>query len=82
MVAGNNKYYRTDQVHINEDVLQQLPENGNITELTSFQLEESSEDHSQPSQEDLYRPHLPSSFVPNAVQQQAKQETVHQSIQE
>ena len=80
----NNKYYRANQVHLNEDVLQQLPENGDITELTSLQLHEStSEDPSQPNrQEDLYRAHLPSSFVPNAVQQQTEQDTVRQSIQE
>ena len=77
----NNKYYRANQVHLNEDVLQQLPENGDISELTSLQLQESTaEDHTQPSQEDLYRAHLPSSFVPNAVQQQTEQ--VRQSIQE
>ena len=70
-------------MHLDADVLQQLPENGDMTELTSLQLEEStSDDLSQPAQEDLYAAHLPSSFVPNAVQQQTEQETVHQSIQE
>ncbi len=70
----NNKYYRANQVHLNEDILRQLPENGDISELTSLQLEEStSEDPSQPSQQDLYGAHLPSSFVPNAVQQQTEQ---------
>ena len=79
----NNKYYRANQVHLDAQVLQQLPENGDITSLTSLQLEGStSEDFSQPSQEDLYRAHLPCSFVPNAVQQQTEQETVRQSIQE
>ena len=82
-LVENNKYYRANQVHLNEDVLQQLPENGDISELTSLQLQESTaKDHTQPSQEDLYRAHLPSSFVPNSVQQQTEQETVHQSIQE
>lgn len=70
-------------MHLDEHVLQQLPENGDITELKSLQLEElTSEDLSQPSQEDLCRAHVPSSFVPNAVQQQTEQETVLQSIQE
>ena len=75
----NNKYYQTNHVHLNQEVLQQLPENGNICELTLLQLEETTE--GDPSQ-DLYRAHLPSSFVPNAVQHQTEQETVRRSIQE
>ena len=60
-----NKYYRANQVHLNKEVLQQ---NGNISDLTSLQLEEiTKEDPLQPSQEDLYGAHLPSSFVPNAI---------------
>ena len=80
----NNKYYRANQVHLNQDVLQQLPENGDVSELTSLQLEESAaaEEQEQPSQEDLYGAHLPSSFVPNAVQQHTEQETVRQSIEQ
>ena len=79
----NNKYYRANQVHLNQDVLQQLPENGDVSELTLLQLEESAaaEEQEQPSQEDLYGAHLPSSFVPNAVQQHTEQETVRQSIE-
>ena len=46
----NNKYYRANQVHLNQDVLQPLPENGDISELTSLQLDESTtNEHSQPS---------------------------------
>ena len=79
----NNKYYRANQVHLNQDVLQQLPENGDVSELSTLLLEESaSEDDSPPSQEDLYGAHLPNSFVPNAVQQQTEQETVRQSIEQ
>ena len=71
-----NKYYRANQV---QDVLlnQQLLENGDIPELTSLQLDESAtNEHSQPSQEDLYGAHLPSSFVPNAQQHQSKRQFV------
>ena len=75
----NNKYYQANHIHLNQEVLQQLPENGNICELTLLQLEETTE--GDPSQ-DLYRAHLPSSFVPNAVQHQTEQETVCKSIQE
>ena len=79
----NNEYYQANQVHFNQDVLQQLPENGDVSELSTLLLEESaSEDDSPPSQEDLYGAHLPNSFVPNAVQQQTEQETVRQSIEQ
>jgi len=82
-LVENNKYYRANQVHLNEEVLQQLPENGNISELTSLQLEETTEeDPSQPSQEDLYGAHLASSFVPNAMQRQTEQETICRSVLE
>ena len=51
--------------------------------MTSLQLDESAtNEHSQPSQEDLYGAHIPSSFVPNAQQHQTEQETVRQSIEE
>ena len=79
----NNRYYQANQVHLNEDALRQLPEDGDTTELTSLQLEESTpDDLSQQPQEEVYGAHLPSSFVPNAVLEQTEQETVHQSIQE
>ena len=80
----SNKYYRANQVHLNENVLQQLPENGDVFELTSLQLEESTTDDQShvPFQEDVHGAHLPSSFVPNAQQQQTEQETVRQSIEE
>ena len=82
-LLANNKYYRTNDMHLDADVLQQLPEDGDITDLTSLQLEEpTTEDPSQPPQDDIYRAHLPSSFVPNAVQQQTEQETVRQSFEQ
>ena len=81
----SNKYYRANQVHLNEDALriQQLPENGDVSGLTSLKVEELTTDNQlHPSQEDLYGAHLPSSFVPNAQQQQTEQETDRQSIEE
>ena len=39
----NNKYYRANQVHLNQETLRQLPEDGNLTELNSLQLEDSSD---------------------------------------
>jgi len=29
----NNRYYRANAVHLNEDTLQQLPEDGNLTNI-------------------------------------------------
>ena len=74
----NNEYYRANQVHLNQETLRQLPEDGNLTELNSLQLEDSS--GQTVPREDQYNAHLPSSFVPNAVQQRTEQETVRQSI--
>ena len=48
-------------MHINQGVLQQLPENGDVSELTSLQLEESAtEEQEQSLQEDqhTYLAHL------------------------
>lgn len=60
----HNKYYRASKVRLDEDVLRQLPENGEMTELTSLQLEEwPSEDLSQPSEEDLHSCHLNSKLI-------------------
>ena len=57
-VLENNKYYRANQVHLNQET---LPEDGNLTELNSLQLEDSSA-QTVPC-EDQYSAHLPSSFV-------------------
>ena len=55
----NNKYHQANEVHLNQDVLQQLPENSDVSELTSLQLEKSAtEEHEQSSQKDLYGLHL------------------------
>ena len=79
----NNKYYQANEVHLNQDMLQRLPENSDISEIASLQLEKSAtEEQEQSSQEDLYGAHLASSFVPNAVQQHTEQETVRQSIEQ
>ena len=81
-LLANNKYYRANDMHLDADALQQLPEDGDITDLISLQLEEpTTEDPSQPPQDDLYRAHLPRFFMPNAVQQQTEQEMVRQSFE-
>ena len=58
-----NRYYRANEVHINEEALQQLPEIGDLSNLTSLPT---SDPQSESSQGDLYGAHLSTSFVPNA----------------
>ena len=61
----NNRYYRANAIHLNEEALQRLPQDGNLTDMRSLQLGESSTYQCEPS-EDLYGAHLSTSFVPNA----------------
>ena len=77
----NNRYYRANAIRLNEDALQRLPQDGNLTDMRSLQLGESSTYQCEPS-EDLYGAHLSTSFVPNPTQQRTQQETVQQSIQD
>ena len=76
----NNRYYRANVVHLNEDALQQLPEDGSLTNLGDTCTCTPSDQPEPP--EDQYRAHLPASFVPNATQQRTEQETVQQSLQD
>jgi len=72
-----NQYYRANAVHLNEDTLQQLPEDGNLPTFDLFTWVI----HQPESPEDQYRAHLSTSFVPNATQQRTEQEKVQQSLQ-
>ena len=79
----NNTHYRANQIHFNQDALAQLPEDGNLSCLTSVPPDPTStEQQAQPSKEDPYAAHLSQSFVPNAVRPMTEQETVRQSIQD
>lgn len=80
----NNIFYRANCIQLNEEVLHLLPEDGNLEELRSLNLDlpsdhEGSSD-TQPS-DDPHEAHLSSSFVPIATQQRTEQETVQQSLQ-
>ena len=85
----NNKYYHANHVHLNQEALQQLPEDGNLTDVRCLDLpdaEGGASTHtpvqqSEPSQ-DPYGAHLSTSFVPNATQQRTERETVQQSLQD
>ena len=78
-LLNNNRYYRANAVHINEQALQQLPEDGDLSNLTSLLT---SDPQSESSQDNLYGAHLSTSFVPNAAQQRTEQETVQKSVQD
>ena len=49
----NNRYYRANAIRLNEEALQRLPQDGNLTDMRSLQLGESSTYQCEPS-EDLY----------------------------
>jgi len=63
----NNKYYRANGVHLNQEAFHQLSEDGNLTDDRTLDLPvgEVSTDQAEPSQ-DQYKAHLSTSFVPNA----------------
>lgn len=82
-LIDNNQYYRANTVHLNQEALQNLPEDGNLVNIRSLDLPSGEEtaDLSEPS-EDQYESHLSTSFVPNATQRRTEQETVQQSLQD
>ena len=54
-LLNNNRYYRANAEHINEEALQQLPEDEDLSNLTSLPT---SDPQSESSQDDLYGAHL------------------------
>ena len=54
----NNRYYRANAIRLNEEALHRLPQDGNLTDMRSLQLGESSTYECEPS-EDLYGAHFP-----------------------
>lgn len=59
-LLNNNIYYWANAVHINEEALQQLPEDGDLSNLTSLLT---SDPQSESSQDDVYGGHLSTSFL-------------------
>ena len=76
----NNIYYHN--VSINSDVVHLLPEDGDISGLTSVTLEPSSDHISEQVDEDPYDAHLPRTFIPISGCQRTQQETIRQSVLE
>ena len=76
----NNIYYRN--VTINFDVLNLLPNNGDLCGLTTMTV--NSEEEEQPGTDDVdpYNAHLGSTFVPMPVRGRTEQQTIRQTIQQ
>ena len=66
--------------NLNEETLQQLPQDGNLTDIQFLHLGDTHSKQPEPP-EDQYGAKLSTSFVPNATQQKTEQETVQQSLQ-
>ena len=95
-LVTHNQYYRSNHVHIDVNALEQLPHDGNLSQLTSIPVESASTEppatntpatgppvaDTPATAEDPYSAHLPQSFVSIATRSMTEQEAVHQSVQE
>ena len=95
-LVTHNQYYRSNHVHIDVNALEQLPHDGNLSQLTAITVENASTElpatntpatgppvaDTPATSEDTYSTHLPQSFVPIATGSMTEQEAVHQSVQE
>ena len=95
-LVTHNQYYRSNHVHIDVNALEQLPLDGNLSQLTSITVESTITEppatntpatgppvaDTPATSEDPYSAHLPQSFVPIATRSLTEQEAVHQSVQE
>ena len=94
-LVTHNQYYRCNHVHIDVNALEQLPHDGNLSQLTSITVESASTEppatntpatgpvaDTPATSEDPYSAHLPQSFVSIAIRSMTEQEAVHQSVQE
>ena len=91
-----NQYYRSNHVHIDVNALEQLPHDGNLSQLTAITVESAITEppatntpvtgppvaDTPATSEDPYSAHLPQSSVPFATRSMTEQEAVHQSVQE
>ena len=87
----HNQYYRSLGITINTTALEQLPQDGNVSDLVSVTQETSSSDSCTSTStidstsgditdDTLYDEHLQQSFVPIAVPSMTEQEAVQQSV--
>ena len=78
----NNRYYRASNVQLNQEALQQLPQDGDVRNIRSFAVDDSSTDQLEPCEDLYYGAHLSTSFIPNPTQQRTERETVQQSLED
>ena len=90
-LVTHNQYYRSNHVHIDVNALEQLPHDGNLSQLTAITVENAITEPSATNtpatgppvadtpatSEDPYSAHLPQSFVPIATRSMTEQEAVH-----
>ena len=95
-LVTHNQYYRSNHVHTDVNALEQLPHDGNLSQLTSITFESTSTEppatntpatgppvaDTPATSEYPYSAHLPQSFVSIATRSMTEQEAVHQSVQE
>ena len=92
-LVTHNQYYRSNHVHIDVNALEQLPHDGNLSQVTAITVENAITATNTPAtgppvadthatSEDPYSAPLPKSFVPIATRSMTEQESVHQSVQE
>ena len=91
----HNKYYRANPIHIDVNALDQLPQDGSLSQFTAIAVESPVTDNpatnttatdirhanSHDETSDPYNAHLPQSFVPIATWTVTEQEAVRQSVQ-
>ena len=84
-LVTHNQYYRSNHVHIDVNALEQLPHDGNLSQLTTITVESASTEppatntpatgpprHRHPAtSEDPYSAHLPQCFVPISIYDRA-----------
>ena len=90
-LVTHNKYYRSNHVHIVVNALEQLPHDGNLSQLTAITVENAiteppatntpaTDTDTPAASEDPYSAHLPQCLFPS--RSMTEQEAVHQSVQE
>ncbi len=83
-LISNNIYYRANQVHINQEALALLPQDGTLTNFASIAVEcpsTSDQQRSVTEEDDPYSAHLVRSFVPIAARPMTEQETIRHSVE-
>ena len=86
-LVTHNIYYRANQIHISQDALAVLPQDGNLSNVATVTTpcppQGEGEGEVTPAQGDeSYDGHLTQSFVPTAIRSMTEQEAARQSMQQ